>query len=250
MSTPWQSGDLCHYKERRHLVLLLAAQAMPGKNSPNTKQFLFSPKSWSALPLFYCLTLSFAGFRKMGKVSCVAAAQGCAWLLLAHCEQKFELNHWNNFVVESHLVLCWVACHHPESSFCLFMRHCSVSLWACCQLRALNPCPWPWLHIYSGMHADNVSYRVNTPPDFCLFAHIWKTDGMEKKKSTVWRCARQSVHFFCSFTTTAFPIFLFFFQRCFFISGMSTKGFLVTSDNPLLSQCHTGGMTQRCWVSL
>lgn len=170
---------------------------------------------------------------------------GCAWSSVSRSLSWIT----GTILWLNHIQFCSVPCHRHESPFCLFMRHFSVSLWACCQLHTLNPCPWPWLHIYSGMRADNISCRVNIPPDFCLFAHIWKTDGMEKKFYHATICQTECP-FFCSFVTSAFPVFLFFIQRCFFISGMSTKGFLVTSDNPLLSQCHTGGMTQRCWVSL
>lgn len=182
----------------------------------------------------------------MGKVSCVAAAQGSAWCTVSRSWSWIT----GTILWLNHIQFCWAPCNHHESSFCLFMRHSSVSLWARCQLGALNPCPRPWLHIYSGMHADNLSCRVNTPPDFCLFAHIWKTDGMEKKKCYRVTMCQTECPYFLQFRHHSISHFSFFIQRCFFISGISTKGFLVTSDNPLLSQFHTGGMTQRCWVSL
>lgn len=160
----------------------------------------------------------------MGKVSRVATVQGCVWPTVSRSFSWIT----GTILWLNHIWFCWVPCHHHQSSFCLFMRHSSVSLWACCQLGALNPCPWPWLHIYSGMHTDNLSCRVNTPPDSCLFARIRKTDRLKKKYPIVWRCARQCVLFFAISSPQHFPFFFFFsffIQRSFFISGMSTKGF-------------------------
>lgn len=90
----------------------------------------------------------------------------------------------------NHIQFCWVPCHPHESSFSLLLRHSRVRLWARCQLNGLNPRPWTWLHIYTGMCADSLSYRVNTPHDFYVFAHIWQTGGIQQKVVNL-----TSVHF-------------------------------------------------------
>lgn len=81
----------------------------------------------------------------------------------------------------NHIQFCWVPCHPHESSFCLLLRHSCVRLRARCQLSCPNPRPWTWLHIYTGMCADSLSSHVNTPHDSYVFAHIWRTDGIQQK---------------------------------------------------------------------
>lgn len=209
MSMPWQSGDLCHYKERRHLVLLLAAQAMPGKKFSKYETVPPTPKSWSALPLFYCLTLSFVGFKKWGRYHAS----------LLHRVMLCPL--WAEVWVESLEQFCgWITfgsveCHVTIMS-CLSVSLCVTPTWVY-GLAASSALliPVPGLDYTSTVECTLITYHAVSIHHLTSVCLLTSERLMGWKKISYRVTISQTVSFFfffCNFTTTAFPIFLFLFK--------------------------------------
>lgn len=98
----------------------------------------------------------------------------------------------------------------------------------------------------------------------CACSHLtdWRgtTESCQPNLSPLWplvpltrASTRGSVELCNLITAAPFscpPCSVLFVERGFFISGTRTKGcFADVSDKSPLSQCNTGGMTQRCWIS-
>lgn len=152
----------------------------------------------------------------MGKVSCVAAAQGYA---LPTASRSLS---WitGTILWLNHIWFFWVLCHHHESSFCLFMRHSSVSLWACCQLRALNPCPWPTVECtLITYHAVSIHHLTSV----CLLTSERPTGW--KKNIPSCDDVPDSVHFFfLQFHHHSISHFSFFYSKMFLHQWHEYKG--------------------------
>lgn len=121
----------------------------------------------SALPTLYWTGLPVKDGAVAAPLPLRAASKSWSWI-------TGKKTLWLN-----HIQSCFVLCHPHESSLCLLLRHSRAHSWAPRQFSGPNPrrC----LQIYTGMCADILSSRVNTPRDFYLFAHVRRPDSTQQK---------------------------------------------------------------------